>query len=64
VNAIGVFVFAGLIAYDMQRLKLIHASAEAQGSDLEVASNAGALCLFLDFANLFQFLLAFMGARR
>jgi FtsH-binding integral membrane protein len=63
-NAIGVFVFAGLIAYDMQRLKLIHGEARAQGADLEVASNTGALCLFLDFANLFQFLLAFTGARR
>jgi FtsH-binding integral membrane protein len=63
-NAIGVFVFAGLIAYDMQRLKLIHGQARAKGQDLEVASNNGALLLFLDFANLFQFLLAFMGARR
>jgi FtsH-binding integral membrane protein len=64
VNTLGVFIFAGLIAHDMQRLKLIYGHAAAEDADLVVASNVGALCLFLDFANLFQFLLAFTGGRR
>lgn len=65
INTIGVLVFAGLIAYDMQRLKLIYHHARENGVALEIATNMGALCLFLDFVNLYQFLLlAISGQRR
>jgi FtsH-binding integral membrane protein len=64
VNLAGAVVFAGLIAWDMQRLKLIYHHACENTVDAEVASNTGALCLFLDFANLYQLLLMAFGQRR
>jgi FtsH-binding integral membrane protein len=59
---IGVVVFAGLAAYDAQRLKAM-AVATPSG---EIGSYAvvGALALYLDFVNLFLFLLRFTGSRR
>jgi FtsH-binding integral membrane protein len=59
---IGVIVFAGLAAYDAQRLKAM-AAATPSGA---VGSYAvvGALALYLDFVNLFLFLLRFTGNRR
>ena len=64
INALGVFIFAGLIAYDTQRLKMQYYELGGDQSAMGVATNWGALSLYLDFINLFQFLLAFMGARR
>jgi len=55
----GVVVFAGLTAYDTQKLRRIGAS---QGG--EKMALFGALALYLDFINLFLFLLRFMGRRR
>jgi FtsH-binding integral membrane protein len=59
---VGVIVFAGLTAYDAQRLAVM---AQQVPSD-EVSSYAivGALALYLDFMNLFLFLLRFTGNRR
>ena len=63
ISVIGVLVFAGLTAYDTQRLKhtydLVAGDAVAAGR----ASIIGALQLYLDFINLFMFLLQFMGNR-
>jgi FtsH-binding integral membrane protein len=62
ISFIGVGVFAGLTAYDTQRLKLEY----AQLAGTEFAGKAvvlGALTLYLDFINMFQFLLSFMGSR-
>ena len=64
ITIIGVIVFAGLIAYDLQRLKLVYDQARESETSLAVATNTGALCLFLDFVNLFQFLLMALGQRR
>ena len=64
INALGVFIFAGLIAYDTQRLKMQYYELGGDQTAMGVATNWGALSLYLDFINLFQFLLAFMGARR
>ena len=64
ITVIGVVAFAGLVAHDLQRLKMIYAQAKSSGTSLEVAANSGALCLFLDFINLFQFMLIAMGQRR
>jgi FtsH-binding integral membrane protein len=58
ISCAGVLVFAGLTAYDTQKLR---AMAE-QGSEKHAL--LGALSLYLDFINLFLFLLRFMGRRR
>ncbi|HEX8570346.1 MAG TPA: Bax inhibitor-1/YccA family protein [Caulobacteraceae bacterium] len=63
INAIGVLIFAGLIAYDTQRLKLTYYQLQGNGEGMGVATSFGALSLYLNFINLFQFLLAFMGNR-
>jgi uncharacterized protein len=58
----GVLIFAGLTAYDTQKIKSIY--FQVQGSDmLGRAAIMGALSLYLDFVNMFQFLLSFMGSR-
>jgi len=64
INAVGVLIFAGLTAYDTQRLKMIYYEVKGSGEGMAVATNMGALNLYLDFINLFQFLLAFLGVRR
>jgi FtsH-binding integral membrane protein len=58
---IGVIVFTGLTAYDAQRLK---GMALATGGQTGAYAIVGALTLYLDFINLFLFLLRFMGNRR
>lgn len=63
VSAIGVVVFIGLTAYDTQKLKAIAYTAEDQESMTKLAVY-GALDLYLDFINLFLYLLRFMGNRR
>lgn len=62
ISFLGVLIFAGLTAYDTQRLKEQY--YYVQGS--EFAGKAiilGALSLYLDFINMFQFLLSFLGQR-
>lgn len=62
ISAIGVLVFAGLTAYDTQRLKEQY--YYVAGTDFAgKAVVMGALSLYLDFINMFQFLLAFLGNR-
>ncbi len=58
----GVLVFAGLTAYDTQKLKTMHATAGYKSSGA-LAIN-GALMLYLDFINLFLFVLRLFGRRR
>jgi FtsH-binding integral membrane protein len=64
VNALGVFIFAGLIAYDTQRLKTVYYQMGGDKAAMGVATNFGALNLYLNFINLFQFLMGFLGNRR
>ena len=60
--AIGVLIFAGLTAYDTQRLKEQYAML--RGTDFAgKAVVLGALTLYLDFINMFMFLLNFLGNR-
>ena len=62
ISFLGVLIFAGLTAYDTQKIKSIY--FQVQGSDmLGKAAIMGALNLYLDFVNMFQFLLSFMGGR-
>jgi hypothetical protein len=63
ISAIGVLLFAGLTAYDTQRIKSMYAyvaGSEMMGKVVIM----GALSLYLDFINMFMFLLQFMGNRR
>jgi FtsH-binding integral membrane protein len=63
ISAIGVLAFAGLTAYDTQKIKEMY----WEGDDVLVAGRKaimGALSLYLDFINLFMFLLQFLGDRR
>ena len=65
ISVIGVLIFAGLTAYDTQNIKNTYI-AHAQAMDQEWLGKAaimGALNLYLDFINLFMFLLQFMGNR-
>jgi FtsH-binding integral membrane protein len=66
VSVIGVLVFTGLTAYDVQKLKRIGAGVGADITDANTRklSILGALNLYLDFINLFLFLLRFLGNRR
>jgi FtsH-binding integral membrane protein len=62
ISAIGVLVFAGLTAYDTQKIKEMY----YEGDEVLVAGRKaimGALTLYLDFINLFTFLLSFLGNR-
>ncbi len=63
ISILGVLIFAGLTAWDTQRLKTEY--AHVAGTDYAgKAVIMGALSLYLDFINMFQFLLQFMGDRR
>jgi FtsH-binding integral membrane protein len=64
INLIGVGIFAGLIAYDTQRLKMTYYQLGGDQAAMSVATSYGALSLYLDFINLFRFLLYFMGGSR
>ncbi|MBY8916398.1 Bax inhibitor-1/YccA family protein [Nitratireductor rhodophyticola] len=62
ISVIGVLVFAGLTAYDTQQIKEMY----YEGDDATVSGRKaimGALRLYLDFINLFMFLLQFLGNR-
>lgn len=61
---VGIIIFVGLIAYDTQKIKDIfykHGAADESGYKLALM---GALTLYLDFINLFLYLLRFFGASR
>ncbi|HEU4967770.1 Bax inhibitor-1/YccA family protein [Sphingomonas sp.] len=63
ISAIGVLLFAGLTAYDTQRIKSMY--SYVSGTDFAgKAVVMGALQLYLDFVNMFMFLLQLFGARR
>ncbi|HMO29006.1 Bax inhibitor-1/YccA family protein [Enterovirga sp.] len=63
ISAAGVVIFAGLTAYDTQKLKEMYLFGDFDSETAAKASIFGALTLYLDFINLFQFLLSFMGNR-
>jgi uncharacterized protein len=64
ISIIGVLIFAGLTAYDTQRLKNTYDFVAGDQVAAGRASIIGALQLYLDFINLFMFLLQFMGNNR
>ncbi|OYT17380.1 MAG: hypothetical protein B7C24_02760 [Bacteroidetes bacterium 4572_77] len=65
ISILGVLIFTGLTAYDVQKLKnLGMATGKYQGMETEKLAIMGALTLYLDFINLFLFLLRFLGDRK
>jgi FtsH-binding integral membrane protein len=66
ISAIGVLIFAGLTAWDTQKIKNTYLeAAHARDDDfLGKAAIMGALELYLDFINMFMFLLRFLGSSR
>ncbi len=65
ISAIGVLIFAGLTAYDTQKIKNDYLAHAASGDSEWLAKSAimGALNLYLDFINMFMFLLQLFGSR-
>jgi len=65
-NYVGVLIFVGLTAYDVQRIKNMLAQANEANAEeaIRKISVTGALMLYLDFINLFLRILAIMGRRR
>ena len=64
ISALGVLIFSGLIAFDTQRLKMTYYALGGDQAGMSVATSYGALGLFINFVNLFLFLLRFMGGNR
>lgn len=63
ISILGVVIFAGLTASDTQKIKNLY--DHVAGTDMAgKAAIMGALTLYLDFINMFQFLLAFLGNQR
>ncbi|MCO6381382.1 MAG: Bax inhibitor-1/YccA family protein [Vannielia sp.] len=65
ISILGVLIFAGLTAYDTQNIKNTYIAHAAHGDQewLGKAAIMGALSLYLDFINMFMFLLSLMGGR-
>ncbi|MEO0329710.1 MAG: Bax inhibitor-1/YccA family protein [Pseudomonadota bacterium] len=63
INVIGVLIFAGLTVYDTQRLKNEYDIIAGNTAAMARASLMGALSLYLNFINMFMFLLQFLGNR-
>jgi len=61
---IGVVVFAGLTAFDIQQLKQLSSYLISRGEEIDKVAIVGALKLYLDFINLFISLIRIMGVRR
>ena len=64
ISCIGVLLFTGLTAYDVQKLKRIGSGVEYGSESTNKLAVMGALTLYLDFVNLFLFLLRLFGDRR
>lgn len=63
ISVIGVLVFAGLTAFDTQRLKFMYYQLGGDARAMSVATTYGALSLYLDFINLFMFILRLLSPR-
>ena len=64
ITIVGVLIFAGLTAFDTQKLKHTYYNLGGDQRSMAVATNYGALTLYLDFINLFLFILRMMSSRR
>ncbi|MBV6478588.1 MAG: Inner membrane protein YbhL [Ignavibacteria bacterium] len=64
ISIAGVLIFTGLTAYDTQRIKQMSQSADFETEQGKKGAVIGALMLYLDFINMFLFLLRLMGERK
>lgn len=64
ISLLGILIFTGLTAYDVQKLKRIGSNIDQTSETGRKLTIMGALTLYLDFINLFLFLLRFLGNRR
>jgi hypothetical protein len=64
ISVLGVLIFAGLTAWDTQKLKEQYDYVSSDDTMMAKASVMGALTLYLDFINMFQFLLSIFGNRQ
>ncbi len=64
VSYVGVLVFVGLTAWDTQKIKMMLSEADYMDESAQKIALIGALSLYLDFVNLFLYLLRIFGARR
>ena len=62
ISVIGLLLFAGLTAYDTQRLKHTYYAIQGNVRAMSVATTWGALSLYLNFINMFQFILSLMSS--
>jgi hypothetical protein len=62
ISILGVLIFTGLTAWDTQKLKMVYIQSDGTAAT-EKAAIYGALTLYLDFINLFYFLLSLLGNR-
>jgi FtsH-binding integral membrane protein len=63
ISVIGVIIFVGLTAYDTQKIKKMAGYVDSASEEGKKASIMGALTLYLDFINMFLFLLRLLGRR-
>jgi uncharacterized protein len=63
-TATGILLFSALTAYDVQKLKQYEQPGAASDQTVEKSAIVGALALYLDFVNLFLYLLRLFGRRR
>ena len=63
-TATGILLFSALTAYDVQKLKQYEQPGDAGDQAVEKSAIVGALALYLDFVNLFLYLLRLFGRRR
>ena len=64
ISLVGVAVFSALTAFDTQRLKQEYYMLEAGSREMAAATSLGALSLYLNFVNLFQFILSILSPRQ
>lgn len=64
ISVVGVLIFVGLTAYDTQKLKNMYYQVAGNAEMMAKASIMGALNLYMDFINIFLYLLRFVGDRR
>lgn len=63
ISVLGVLIFAGLTAFDTQRLKFMYYQLGGDTRAMAVGTTYGALSLYLDFINMFMFILRLMSPR-
>ncbi len=64
ISYVGVLIFVGLTAYDTQKIKVMLAEADNMTEEAQKIALLGSLSLYLDFINLFLFLLRIFGGNR